>query len=59
LGLVSRVTPTSDLSTDPFAALSLEQFAAIETDRAEPFLDRLERARSVNHALRLASHRPR
>jgi len=38
-----RVTPTADLGPDPFAALSLEQFAALETDRAEPFLDRLDR----------------
>lgn len=38
-----RVTPTVDLGPDPFARLSLEQFAALESDPDEAFLDRLDR----------------
>jgi hypothetical protein len=38
-----RVTPKVDLGPDPFAALSLEQFAALEADPSERFLDRLDR----------------
>ena len=38
-----RVTPTADLGPDPFADLSLDQFAALETNRNETLLDRLDR----------------
>ncbi|TMQ08803.1 MAG: hypothetical protein E6J90_10315 [Deltaproteobacteria bacterium] len=38
-----RVTLAADLGPDPFAQLTLEQFAALESDPAEPLLDRLDR----------------
>lgn len=40
---LSRVTPHSDMGKDPFAHLSLAQFAALEQNHDEPFLDRLDR----------------
>src|SRR5688572_25388511 len=39
---LSRVKPQADMGTDPFAHLSLPEFAALEKDGSEPFLDRLE-----------------
>jgi len=38
-----RVTPQADLGADPFYELSLQQFAAVEADSNEAFMDRLER----------------
>jgi hypothetical protein len=38
-----RVTPKADLGPDPFRGLSLEQFAAVEADTNEPFMDKLDR----------------
>jgi len=38
-----RVAPAKVTQTDPFARLSLEQFAALEVDPRERFLDRLNR----------------
>jgi hypothetical protein len=42
-GHLPRVTPTADVGSDPFANPSLEQFAALESDPSESFLDRLDR----------------
>jgi hypothetical protein len=42
-GHLPRVTPTVDPGPDPFSALSLAQFAALEADPTEPLLDRLDR----------------
>lgn len=39
---LARVQPTATFH-DPFADLSLEQFASLEADPREPMLDRLER----------------
>jgi len=40
---LSRVKPRADMGNDPFAHLSLAEFAALEQERDEPFLDKLER----------------
>lgn len=42
-GHLPRVTPTVEVGSDPFAALSLDQFAALEADPNEHLLDRLDR----------------
>lgn len=42
-GHLPRVTPTVDLGPDPFAGLSLGQFAELESNPNEPLLDRLDR----------------
>ncbi|HEX3757201.1 MAG TPA: hypothetical protein VHW23_00785 [Kofleriaceae bacterium] len=42
-GHLPRVTPTVEVGSDPFAQLSLEQFAALEADPKEQLLDRLDR----------------
>jgi hypothetical protein len=38
-----RVVPSGEVPRDPFASYSLEQFAELETQSKEPFLDRLDR----------------
>ncbi|HEX4423330.1 MAG TPA: hypothetical protein VH165_35715 [Kofleriaceae bacterium] len=41
-GHLPRVTPAVELGPDPFAGLSLEQFAALELDPHKGLIDRLE-----------------
>jgi hypothetical protein len=40
---IPRVRPAHEVLKDPFDELTLEQFAALELDEAEPFMDRLNR----------------
>jgi len=61
-GHLPRVTPAVDLGTDPFARLSLEQFAALESDPDEPLLDQLDRLvgdGTIKDGKRPPSKRPR
>jgi hypothetical protein len=61
-GHLPRVTPTVEVGSDPFADLSLEQFAALEADPKEPLLDRLDRLvgdGTITNGKRPTSKRPR